>query len=68
MEYFWLTGKEYKEETCKKGKTAGISNEALGYMFIRVHLVCPSYIKRHINPLKTSPEYTRAGVYGKCVL
>ena len=20
------------------------------------------------NPLKTSPEYTRAGVYGKCVL
>ena len=21
-----------------------------------------------INPLKTSPEYTRAGVYGKCVL
>ena len=22
----------------------------------------------HFNPLKTSPEYTRAGVYGKCVL
>ena len=21
-----------------------------------------------VNPLKTSPEYTRAGVYGKCVL
>ena len=21
-----------------------------------------------LNPLKTSPEYTRAGVYGKCVL
>ena len=21
-----------------------------------------------INPLKTSPVYTRAGVYGKCVL
>ena len=21
-----------------------------------------------INPLKTSPEYTLAGVYGKCVL
>ena len=20
------------------------------------------------NPLKTSPEYTRAGVYGKCML
>ena len=23
---------------------------------------------QRINPLKTSPEYTRAGVYGKCVL
>ena len=22
----------------------------------------------HINPFKTSPEYTLAGVYGKCVL
>ena len=22
----------------------------------------------NFNPLKTSPEYTRAGVYGKCVL
>ena len=21
-----------------------------------------------VNPLKTSPEYTQAGVYGKCVL
>ena len=21
-----------------------------------------------LDPLKTSPEYTRAGVYGKCVL
>ena len=21
-----------------------------------------------LNPLKTSPEYTRAGVYGKCML
>ena len=24
--------------------------------------------KKHLNPLKTSPEYTRAGVYGKCML
>ena len=24
--------------------------------------------KFKFNPLKTSPEYTRAGVYGKCVL
>ena len=23
--------------------------------------------KQSINPLKTSPEYTQAGVYGKCV-
>ena len=23
---------------------------------------------KSINPLKTSPEYTRAGVYGNCVL
>ena len=25
-------------------------------------------ISQYVNPLKTSPEYTRAGVYGKCVL
>ena len=24
--------------------------------------------ERVVNPLKTSPEYTRAGVYGNCVL
>ena len=25
-------------------------------------------LKTFFNPLKTSPEYTRAGVYGNCVL
>ena len=34
-----------------------------GYISLRkgVCIVC-------IDPLKTSPEYTQAGVYGKCVL
>ena len=26
------------------------------------------YLPSNINPLKTSPEYTWAGVYEKCVL
>ena len=25
-------------------------------------------VKQCLNPLNTSPKYTRAGVYGKCVL
>ena len=31
--------------------------------------ICSGYnVYINLNPLKTSPEYTRAGVYGKCVL
>ena len=30
--------------------------------------VCTDGQDLSLNPLTTSPEYTRAGVYGKCVL
>ena len=33
-----------------------------------LHLTTTTTTVFSFNPLKTSPEYTRAGVYGKCVL
>ena len=44
------------------------------YMYFNFDNFKEKYIKyfynnpKYINPLKTSPEYTRAGVYGKCML
>ena len=32
-------------------------------VFIQVYMY-----HNFLNPMKTSPEYTQAGVYGKCVL
>ena len=35
---------------------------------LHYHILTFCVIPFHVNPLKTSPEYTLAGVYGKCVL
>ena len=53
-----------------------LSQAHLGYQFIPIwgknflYVVTKNYSKQiHIiNPLKTSPEYTRAGVHGKYML
>ena len=45
------------------------SNNALHFKEKHMNkLSDPPKLYHGFNPLKTSPEYTRAGVYGKCVL
>ena len=40
----------------------------LGFFLLKMSMVDEWVMYTNINPLKTSPEYTWAGVYGKCVL
>ena len=67
-----ILNKEKREEGCfEPGKmetfdvSRDCSNVILFGKCVNLALV---YKLRSINPLKTSPEYTQAGVYGKCVL
>ena len=46
-------------------KTVFKHNTFKDYLIIGLKYKLPL---EHFNPLKTSPEYTQAGVYGKCVL
>ena len=66
--------KKKKKKACQGKYHSGMSCEHSGSCSNQEHVDAPkeAILKIEcilfVNPLKTSPEYTRAGVYGKCAL
>ena len=70
----WKIQQRNRDSLNKYGKTyiksaaaaaaAALSQGTQTYFLYEIQVL----MKNAINPLKTSPEYTRAGVYGKCML